>query len=79
MIESKLSLTLVRSISDVHFKSKRAMVSALNIPYRTLLSVCSGSGSKKSVRTITHSILRYCVKHQICIDPTFMMQASTIR
>lgn len=68
MTENQIVVKLTKFLLHAHFHNKRNMASSLEIPYRTLLNVCSGKGSKQGIIRVARGILRYCIVHQIYLD-----------
>lgn len=66
--EKQIVFKLANSLLHAHFHNKRNMASSLESPYRTLLNVCSGKGSKQGITRVASGILRYCIVHQIYLD-----------
>ena len=65
----KLLAQVITYLLKDHYPSKRNMADALGISYRTLLNVCAGRGSTKNINEVTSAILRYCIQHQISLEP----------
>ena len=70
-MEQLLLKKLIANLVPCHFQSKKDMAEKIGIPYRTLLAVCAGNGSRQTAEKVVGNILRYCIREHVPLDTVF--------
>ena len=73
-MERHLVERLMGNLMPYHFQSKKDMAEKIGIPYRTLLTVCAGNGSRQTAEKVVGNILRYCIREHVPLDTVFPLK-----
>lgn len=70
---NSITSQIIKYLLKQHFRTKRAMAEALGIGYRTFLNICAGQTSAKVNEQALLSIIRYCIQHDISLEPALVL------
>ncbi len=66
---SQLTAETANYLSSKVFGTKTAMAKQMGMNYGMLLKVCAGTADDSHTKRFMQQIIRYCIIHQITLDP----------
>ncbi len=68
-VTSQLAAETANYLSSKVFGTKTAMAKQMGMKYGMLLKVCAGAADDHHTKRFMQQIIRYCIIHQISLDP----------